>query len=314
MTTENSTELDCDFVEQEKVILLVDDDIDVLESIATVLELDTSYQILTASNKSEVVEILKAITPDMALLDIQLNQESGLDLIPLLRKTSSDMVCTMVTAHREVEHAVKAIQLGANEYLFKPVDPLNVIKHIDELLCIQHNTRLKEIEDQEELYRSKCDSLTGLAGREILGQHFLMTRASATRTNNPFSVLYLDLDFFKQLNDALGHKAGDELLIDVAKQVRTALRDEEILARIGGDEFAIILKEGSGKECVSKVAQRLIKKVANISLQEGQEIPVTTSIGIALYPQDGEELDTLLTHADEAMYRAKNGGKNNFSF
>lgn len=314
MAKKHHKKVPCDLNDTQKIVLLVDDDTDVLESIATVLEIETEHQILTASSKAEVKALLKEHTPDIALLDIQLGQESGLDLIPILRAHSDDMICTMVTAHRDVDYAVKAVKLGANEYLFKPIDPLKVIEHINDELCIQHMGRLKEDSEREELYRSKCDPLTGLPGRALLNHHFSVTLSSAARTKSSFSVLFLDLDHFKELNDTLGHQTGDELLIEAAKQMRSALRDEEILARIGGDEFVIVLREGSSIESVINVAERLIKKIESIPMKENQIQKVTTSIGIASYPQDGSDISTLLENADQAMYRAKKSGKNNYSF
>jgi len=313
-TTKTSPDLVCEMNPADKTVLLIDDDMDVIDSLATLLEIETEYTILKASNKEDVERILKTHTPDMALIDIQLGQTSGLDLIPILRKQASDMICTMITAHRDVEYAVKAVHLGANEYLFKPVDPLNLFEHIHTQLCLQHSKRLITKKNKETIRNSQRDTLTGLPGRELLDYFFSKTLSAANRNNTSFAVMFLDLDYFKELNDTLGHRAGDELLINVSKRMQSCLRDEEILARIGGDEFVIVLRDGTNEHDVKKVAERLVKSIASIPLQEGQKRTVTTSIGIAIYPQDGNNTDSLLEYADQAMYRAKRNGKNNFSF
>jgi diguanylate cyclase (GGDEF)-like protein len=314
MPSEIGSTQECDMNDEEKSILVVDDDIDVLESIVAILEFETSHKIVSATSKSDVETLLQHTTPDMALLDIQLGLESGLDLIPILRSHAADMVCTMITAHRDVEYAVKAVKLGANEYLFKPIEPAILLNHIHEWLCRQDAERKSEKRAQEERKKSQNDALTGLPGREILDHHLAATLASSARSQESFAVLFLDLDHFKELNDALGHQAGDELLVSASQEMRSCLRDEEILSRHGGDEFIIILREGSTKEDAQRVAERLLGRIAGIPMKEGQKQPVTTSIGIAIYPQDGDDGTTLLHHADQAMYRAKNNGKNCLSF
>jgi len=302
------------FDPKSKIVLLVDDDSDVLYSTAALLEIDTEYTILTASSIKEVKQILEIHTPDLALLDIQLGQESGLDLIPILREKSTDMICTMITAYRDVEHAVKAVKLGATEYLFKPVVPEKLISKICKQLQEQNEERLLTALAEEMLLQSKCDHLTGLPGRELLNDHFNRTLSAAKRSASQFAVLFIDLDHFKQLNDTLGHTAGDTQLINVAKELQTCIRDSEILARVGGDEFVVVLREGSDFDSVEQVVKRVVDKISNIPMQTGQEIAVTTSIGVALYPQNGQDIQTLLEHADQAMYRAKNSGRNNYSF
>ena len=306
--------LDCNINEEDMCVLVVDDDVDVLESVIAILELETSYRIISATNKDEVEKLLQNESPNIALLDIQLGQFSGLDLIPILRRQIEDIICTMITAYRDVEYAVKAVRMGADEYLFKPIEPDKLLKHIHTKLCEQHAARKKEILIQEERYKNKCDVLTGLPGRELLDYHLDITLASASRSKTCFAVIFIDLDHFKQLNDTLGHQAGDELLISAAQKMRSCLRDEEILSRLGGDEFVIVLKEGVTIGDAQRVAKRLVESIASIPMKKGQPQRVTSSIGIALYPKNGRDSATLLNYADQAMYKAKNSGKNCFSF
>ena len=314
MANNASDKQNWDLSDEKKCILLVDDDVDVLESIKAILELETPHQIVSASSKDEVEKVLQTCTPHLALLDIQLGQHSGLDLVPILRSHVADIVCIMITAHRDLEYAVTAVKLGANEYLFKPIEPVKLLKHLHDGLCTQEIEREKLKQAQLDIQKNQSDILTGLPGRELLNHHLSVSLASANRSEKTFAVMFIDLDHFKEFNDTLGHQAGDQFLVTASQKMRASLRDEEILSRFGGDEFIVVLREGTTASDAKNVAQRLLDSVTDIPMKEGQTEPVTTSIGIVLFPNDGNSSATLLNHADRAMYQAKKAGKNRYSF
>ena len=158
------------------------------------------------------------------------------------------------------------------------------------------------------------DPLTGLENRHALGMRLEQQLAQARRTRQPLAVLFIDLDHFKKINDSLGHQAGDELLVGAAARMKDLLRDVDALARLGGDEFIIVLCGPLSPDSVSAVAVRLVA-----SLQQPYRLAGTTahsgaSVGVALFPEDGHDADTLLRHADMAMYAAKREGRGNFQF
>jgi diguanylate cyclase (GGDEF)-like protein/PAS domain S-box-containing protein len=158
------------------------------------------------------------------------------------------------------------------------------------------------------------DPLTGLENRHALGMRLERQLAQARRTRQPLAVLFIDLDHFKKINDSLGHQAGDELLMGAAARMKDLLRDVDTLARLGGDEFIIVLGGPLSPDSVSAVAVRLVE-----SLQQPYRLAGTTahsgaSVGVALFPEDGQDPDTLLRHADMAMYAAKREGRGNFQF
>jgi diguanylate cyclase (GGDEF)-like protein/PAS domain S-box-containing protein len=158
------------------------------------------------------------------------------------------------------------------------------------------------------------DPLTGLENRHALGMRLEQQLAQARRNRQPLAVLFIDLDHFKKINDSLGHQAGDELLVGAAARMKDLLRDVDTLARLGGDEFIIVLCGPLSPDSVSAVAVRLVA-----SLQQPYRLAGTTahsgaSVGVALYPEDGQDADTLLRHADMAMYAAKREGRGNFQF
>jgi diguanylate cyclase (GGDEF)-like protein/PAS domain S-box-containing protein len=157
------------------------------------------------------------------------------------------------------------------------------------------------------------DHLTGLPNRTLLTERVENAIHASNRTQNPVALLYLDLDHFKNINDSLGHNIGDELLIEVASRMQSVLREEDTLSRQGGDEFVIVLPDTDANGA-THVAKKLIETVSQAYSIQYHELTVTPSIGIALYPIDGVDFNALYQAADAAMYRAKDGGRNRYSF
>jgi diguanylate cyclase (GGDEF)-like protein/PAS domain S-box-containing protein len=149
------------------------------------------------------------------------------------------------------------------------------------------------------------DALTGLANRRFFFEQGAKALSMARRRRHASAVLYLDLDRFKQVNDLLGHEVGDDLLKSVANELRRALRDTDVLARLGGDEFAVVLAEVRDVEAAHRVAHRILDQMPTGAFAAGHEVSVAASIGLAMFPEDGETLTDLLKAADLAMYRAK---------
>ena len=181
-------------------------------------------------------------------------------------------------------------------------------------VCILRDLTAQQ-RDQARIHRlAHHDPLTGLENRHALGLRLEQQLAQARRSSQPLAVLFIDLDHFKKINDSLGHQAGDELLVGAATRMKDLLRDVDTLARLGGDEFIILLGGPLTPDSVTTVAVRLVD-----SLQQPYRLAGTTahsgaSVGVALYPDDGLDADTLLRHADMAMYAAKREGRGNFQF
>jgi diguanylate cyclase (GGDEF)-like protein/PAS domain S-box-containing protein len=158
------------------------------------------------------------------------------------------------------------------------------------------------------------DELTGLPNRSMFNEQLARALTLARRHNKPLAVLFIDLDRFKIINDTLGHDAGDRVLQEVAERLRGSLRDSDTVGRLGGDEFVVLIEELPDPIHVASVAQKILAAVAAPYVIESQEFHVTASIGISTYPEDSEDLPTLLKNADISMYRAKEQGKNNYQF
>lgn len=158
------------------------------------------------------------------------------------------------------------------------------------------------------------DALTCLPNRVLFDEYLHNALALAKRHDRQLAVLFVDLDRFKLINDTLGHHAGDLLLQEVAQRLTSCVRDGDVVARMGGDEFTILLPEIEGLDDAAEVAQRLLQTLSPPFVISGNELFVSASIGVSLYPSDGEDAETLLKHADTAMYRAKDQGRNGHQF
>ncbi len=158
------------------------------------------------------------------------------------------------------------------------------------------------------------DSLTGLPNRNMFIAELERALARARRNGNPFGLCFIDLDRFKTINDSLGHAAGDALLTAMAARLRGLLRESDLVARLGGDEFVVLLEGQAEVAALSAVARKMLAAVSEPMLLEGRSLWVTGSCGIAMFPGDGEDAQTLLKNADAAMYQAKAAGKNTFHF
>ncbi|MDX1599676.1 MAG: EAL domain-containing protein, partial [Marinobacter sp.] len=166
---------------------------------------------------------------------------------------------------------------------------------------------------QQLLRQANYDILTGLPNRMLALDRLKLALAQARRENSLVGVMFLDLDNFKHINDTMGHDAGDNLLIEAARRVSSCLRGTSTVARLGGDEFLVILPGLTGADATSQVAERILKTFEPAYLLNNQEVFVTTSIGIAIFPTDSDNSGTLLQHADAAMYQAKHRGKSSYS-
>ncbi|MDH5190167.1 MAG: EAL domain-containing protein [Gammaproteobacteria bacterium] len=173
----------------------------------------------------------------------------------------------------------------------------------------------ERIETQERLrHMAHHDALTGLPNRTLLMDRLEQATSRARWHNRIVGVMFLDLDRFKTINDTLGHDVGDTLLKEISSRLLQCVRDGDTVARLGGDEFAIILNDMASEEDVSPFAQKIIQELNTPFLIHEHELFITTSIGICVYPEDGEDAKILLKKADTAMYRAKNMGRNNYQY
>ncbi len=172
----------------------------------------------------------------------------------------------------------------------------------------------QKIAEERIQYLATHDGLTGLPNRVMFSQLLNVAIPSARRYDRGFAVLFIDLDRFKFINDTLGHEAGDVLLKEITARFKQALRASDVIARLGGDEFVVLIQEMNNTEQAAIVARKILSAAIKPVVLLGQECRVTASIGISMFPEDGEDEQSLMKNADIAMYHAKEEGKNNFQF
>jgi diguanylate cyclase (GGDEF)-like protein/PAS domain S-box-containing protein len=190
----------------------------------------------------------------------------------------------------------------------------NAAGKVEHYLAIFTDITLRKREERELYDLATHDALTGLPNRYFFSERFRHAMVRARRAGSLIALLYLDLDGFKPVNDALGHRCGDRLLQTVARRLQRSVREGDTIARLGGDEFAVILEQMSRPQAAAATATKLLRALARPFLLEGHKAKVTASIGITVYPLDGDDVEILLRRADGAMYRAKTERRNDYRF
>lgn len=183
----------------------------------------------------------------------------------------------------------------------------------DQIWMFEDITQRKQAEE-ELLKMANYDSLTGLPNRSLFRDRLQQGIGRTNRQSGMLGLLYIDLDYFKKVNDSFGHTVGDELLVKVAERINESVRNSDTACRLGGDEFTIILPEIQDISDAGKVSEKIVENMTDPFVIDGQEINITPSIGICIYPDNGRDIETLLKNADSAAYHAKAKGRNNYQY
>ena len=245
---------------------------------------------------------------DAVLLDLSLPDAKGLEAVNRVRAADSGVPIVVLSGHSDEALALQAVQKGVQDYLVKGSGTGDGLAR-----AVRYAIERKRLEERL-AYMARHDELTGLANRALFREHLAGALNRADHSNKLVVLMFLDLDRFKAVNDTLGHDRGDLLLKDVAERLTRCVRKGDIIARLGGDEFTIILEGVSHAEEAAVVAAKIISILAQPFSLGGHEVFVTSSIGLAVYPECGREAEILIKDADTAMYRAKQAGRNNYQF
>jgi diguanylate cyclase (GGDEF)-like protein len=278
------------------------------------------YKLDWAGSFEEGLDAINQNSHDVCLLDYKLGKRSGLELLQEAVTDGCNVPVILLTGQDVEELDIQAIKSGAVDFLNKKQINAQVLER-----SVRYAIERRRSEERI-LRMAFYDSLTHLPNRALFHDRIKQMVAHALRTKEIFAVLFLDLDNFKRINDTFDHRIGDLLLKGVAdrlvRYVRlsdTVSRREKkgmpyTVARLGGDEFILLLSDVHTLRDVAKVSQRILTILNEQFMLEGNEVYITTSIGISVYPENGKDTDTLLKNADIAMYHAKDMGKNNFQF
>jgi len=293
-------------------ILIVDDQEANVQLLEQMLH-DAGYRCLTSTRDPHAVCALHRDNRyDLILLDLQMPGLDGFQVMEGLKEIEADGYLPVLVITAQPGHKLQALTAGAKDFISKPFDLVEVKTRIHNMLEVR--LLYRQLEQYSRALESQAlhDALTGLPNRRLLMDRLSLAIAHARRNTSTMAVMFLDLDGFKQVNDTLGHEAGDTLLSMVADRLVAAVREEDTVARMGGDEFVIGLWEAAHADGVAGLASKVIQAVSRPYRIQGREVRITASVGVAIYPKHGKEAETLMKRADQALYEAKRAGKNDY--
>ena len=291
-------------------VLLVEDSLIDAQLIRRLLRRVTAsyYRVTHVRTLNDAVLSAEDLVPDVILADLNLPDSRGTQTVASLQTSYPGIPLVIVSAWEDEAISLRSVKAGAQDYLVKGhIDGANLHR------VIRYAIERKRTE--LELVRlAHFDQLTSLPNRTLLRERVDHALARAMRAGSGVATLILDMDRFKEINDMLGHEVGDKLLIEAARRIRAAVRDQDTVARLGGDEFAVVLEGVSEAKEVLPVIERIIKSLGEVTSIDGHEVKTSTSVGIAMYPENGNDLSELLRAADLAMYQAKSSGNGRYQF
>ncbi len=320
-------------------ILIVDDErffCNLLENI-----LKNKYETVVVKNGDEAIQALDQNQFDLILLDIVMPEMNGYHVCQQIKSTpqNKEIPVIFLTVKNDTEDEIQGLELGAVDYLTKPISPPIVLARVSTHIALykanqqlkQHTSELeklvaqrtveltREIAEKQKIYEklhflANYDQLTQLPNRNLFNERLSYIYKVCERNKTSFSLLLIDLDRFKTVNDSLGHHIGDLLLEQVGNRLSKNLRGVDTIARLGGDEFTVTLTELKRKQDASIVAEKIIAALAQPFEIKDHTIHIGSSIGITSYPDDCQDINSLLKNADMAMYEVKKTGKNAYKF
>lgn len=277
----------------------------------------TVHKVTRAETVDEALEVLDATNFDVLLLDLMVSGTPGLEPLQRLHgsTTAAKIPIVVMTEDAHEELALEALKAGAQEYLVRgEFQARALVRTIQR--AIDRQQMLAQLGEslERELYLGSHDSLTGLPNRYLFNDRLSQALLNPRRREGWLGVLYVNLDRFKSINETLGHATGDQLIQAVARRLVDCLRSSDSTARLGSDEFTVLLAQISHALDAAKVAQNIERSLAKPFRLGGREIHVTASIGIAISPDDGTEAEILITNAEAAMRHAKDAGGRSHCF
>lgn len=288
---------------------MLEDNVDAAASLAEALSsLDDRYRIRRVTQLAEAQRVVENEALEAALIDLSLPDADGCEAAIALRHTAPDLPLVALTGKDFESVALELMRIGVQDFLQKGTTSVQRIHQTLQLAVERHRMELQ-------LRRAAWfDTLTGVLNRAELTRQLSKALSHASRSVYRGAVLVVDIDDFKKTNDSYGHRAGDAVLKEIAARLSAAARAGDSVGRLGGDEFVVILEGLRSREDAAAAARKASEATTFELTMDGRFIPVSTSIGVAMFPDQGDTIDVLLEHADRAMYAAKRRGKRQFCF
>src|ERR1043166_142502 len=308
---------------QKPKVLIIDDEEQIRHLLIDVL--GSGYDCSDAGSAEEALAALSENTFDLVISDIDMGAMSGLELVPRVHSLSPDTVVVMVSGNQDIGFAIEALRVGAFDYITKPIDLRHVEASVERAL--NHCNLLKEKrrykEQLETLLQQRTaqvdwlayyDTVTQLPNRALFEDRLTQAVSVAKAASQSLGVLFISLDQFKKVNDSLGHGPGDILLREFAERLKSCITKSDTVARFGSDEFALLRTQINGTKDVIETIGSLSQGLKFSFGLPGHELFATASVGVSLFPLDGEDCQTLLKNAGAALYKAKRSGGANYQF
>jgi diguanylate cyclase (GGDEF)-like protein len=293
------------------LLLVVDDLPTNLKVVGNILARE-GYIMTYAISGQQALERLAAEMPSLVLLDLMMPEMSGIDVCRQIKANpaSADLPVIFLTASQEQRYLLEAFDAGASDYVTKPFQAPELLARVKTHLKLKSATdQLRQALSEVEILAC-TDALTGVLSRRRLFQIAEQEVLRAQRYSSPFTVMMLDVDYFKRVNDTYGHLAGDQVLKEVARTIQQNLRVTDCLGRYGGEEFAVILTQTNCLQA-AEVGDRIRAELAGLTVvADDQNIQVTASVGIGGYERLTDDIDQIIRRADRALYHAKTSGRN----
>jgi diguanylate cyclase (GGDEF)-like protein len=287
-----------------KLLLIESDSLDAALIQDAVNSKNGLFHLMWMSSLADGLAFLLTQPVDMILLEQALPNDHHLNVYQQVSRVAPNAMILLLIATDEKNLIAEAMKEGAQDYIAKNQLDAHWLSRLLHYV----------IERKNMLQVVQHDCLTGLPNRKLLAEHLGRAMKLAKRNKKQAALLFIDLDNFKQINDSLGHAIGDELLQSVARRFVKLVRVTDTVCRQGGDEFVILLTEIEKRDDAVQVAEKLIAAFALPHKVSGNQVCITLSIGVSVYPDDGRDVATAFDHADRAMYHAKSNGRNNYQF
>ena len=292
-------------------VMMVDDEPMMTDVIQTYLE-EAGYKRFVAVNDPlAALAMARLHRPGLLLLDLMMPGLSGFDILTSMRKDEQLRYIPVIvlTAASNAATKLRALELGATEFLSKPVDSSELV------LRVRNSLVFKVYQDR----LANQDPLTGLPNRRVFVEQLQAAVTESKQAGDSLALLQIGLDRFKQINDSLGHSAGDQLLAEVGQRLQRCVQrddgtNERLLSRLANDEFAVLLPRLDSPDDAGRLARRILAAMARPFHHSGQDLFITPSIGIAVFPEDGLDDECLRRNAESAMSHAKSNGRNTFQY
>ena len=299
----------CFKTQRNSLVVVIEDDLGQALVVEAILE-EIGCQCVSFESVEETLLEVENLSPDLIISDYFLSGTmTGLDFVLSKSKADHpwfDVPVLAMTAQADSTRKAELIRSGANDYLSKPIEPLDLSLRVENLLRLKY-LQDKAAEQQDALqHMAMHDPLTDLYNRHFVKEYVSIHLHEASRHNSDVSIIVLDIDHFKQINDKYGHDVGDKVLIEIASILSADSRGEDVVARIGGEEFIVLMKHCNLDQAVVK-AEKLRSLIYE---QHPHGLNVTASFGVAQLNRDFDTYDKMFKAADEAVYKAKQKGRN----